>query len=282
MSDAPPPAAKPAPPPEDKSGENDPPTRKEQLQWRQGLDGLSPEDWWTKKKVGKGKKRSEWEAAAMGWPKKLYMKTPSAVQAVNQKYPIKKSVYDESGWNRFVNTLSKGWADFSKWAQKHLGPLKFLVNIITGFVPFGGVVKTTLEKVAGITDKVLGGKEARDLNLYDILFIYRNCIVALLVKLAIDYKVPVDTQAFKKLFHTTPEFKKYLNGSEGGEFLKTLIEAEISAEKVITGKDEAEVPQTRKEARAQSQQYIDELAKMKSPEGEPMLVGKQDFKKWLK
>ncbi|MDE6589981.1 MAG: hypothetical protein K2K53_06495 [Oscillospiraceae bacterium] len=252
--------------------------------WREALEGATEADWWTKGKPGKGRKRHEWEMASFRWPQKLYMKTPSAVQAVNQKFPIKKSIYDETGWDQFKNTLSKGWNDFRNWADKHLKPLSGLINLITGFVPLGGLIKTAIGEVTGAIDKVAGSNSGDKFNLYDFLLIYRNSIVALLFKLAIDYKVPVDTSAFKKLFHTTPEFKKYLQGAQGGEFAKTIVEAEQAAQKVITGNDQAKVPQTRKEAYNQTVQLVNQHKAQKGPDGFPMVTGEHasKLKNWLK
>ena len=255
-----------------------------QGRWREALDYASEADYWSKRKIGKGRKLHEWEVAANKWPARLYMKTPDAVQAVNKKFPIKKSIADESGWDQFKNTMSKGWNDFRNWADKHLGPLNELIKLITGFVPLGGLIKTAVDEVTGAIDKVAGTKTGDKFNLYDFLFIYRNSIVALLMKLAIDYKVPVDTAAFKKLFHTTPEFKKYLEGSSGGEFATAIVEAEKAAQKIITGNDAAAVPQTRKEAFKQTMELVDKHKAQKGPDGFPMVTGEHasKFKNWLK
>ena len=251
--------------------------------WQDVFEGNAPEERWTKKNK-KGRKLTDWEVASMKWPERLYFKhTPEAVREVNQKFPIKKSVYQETGWDQFKNTLSKGWSEFARWADKHLGPLKGLINLITPFVPFGPVIKGAIEKVVGTVDKALGGKgQVGDMNLYDVLFIYRNCIVALLFKLANDYKVPVDTAQFKKLFHTTPEFKQYLMGEKGGEFVETIVKAEAAAQKVITGNDAAEVPHTRKEAQEQASELIRKHESEKGPDGQPMVTGKKDMYKWLR
>lgn len=214
---------------------------------------------------------------------KLYQETPDKVQAVNKKYPIRKSVADESGFDRFKNTLSKGWNEFRMWMDQHMSWLKPIARAVSTFVPFGPVIEQTLEKAVNIGDSVadLKGAQKGKFSLYDIMFIYRNAIVALLFKLAIDNQVPVDTAEFKKLFHTLPEFKSYLNGKEGGEFVKTLTEAVGSAEKIVTDGDQSKVPQNRKQMQAQASDLIRKHENTKTPDGQPMVVGKKDMYKWL-
>lgn len=229
--------------------------------------------------MGKPKEPSEYDRRAKENVQVLMKRTPAPVQEVNKKFPIKKAIADESGWDRFKNSLGKGWDSFQKWGQKHLGPLKGIITMITDFLPMGSTIKNAINKVVGIGDKITGG--SKDYSLYDILFIYRNSIVALLFKLAIDYKMPVDTAEFKKLFHTTPEFKQYLEGAQGGEFYKTLVQAEEAAQKVITGNNEAKVPENRKEAQQQASQLIVQHEKTKTADGQPMVVGKKDMYKWL-
>lgn len=213
---------------------------------------------------------------------KLYQRTPAPVQEVNKKFPIRKSVAAESGWDRFKNSLGKGWSDFSSWMKKHMGWLGGIVNIITGFVPMGGLIKSAISSVGGLADKASGANFSKqNLSMYDILFMYRNAIVGLLFKLAIDYKVPVDTAEFKKLFHTTPEFKAYLTGSQSEEFTKAIFEAEKAAEKVITNGDDSKVPQTRKGMQQQTTALIRQHENQKTEDGQPMVVGKKDMYKWL-
>lgn len=214
---------------------------------------------------------------------KLYQETPSNVQQVNKKFPIKKAIADESGFDRFKNTLSKGWNQFRMWMDEHMSWLKPIARVVSNFVPFGPVIEQALEKAVDIGDKLsdLNGVKKGSFSLYDIMFIYRNAIVALLFKLAIDNQVPVDTAEFKKLFHTMPEFKSYLNGGQGGEFVKTITEAVGSAEKVITDNDPSKVPHNRKQVQAQASALIRKHEQSKTPEGQPMVVGKKDMYKWL-
>lgn len=214
---------------------------------------------------------------------KLYQETPSKVQDVNKKFPIRKSVADESGFDKFKNTLSKGWNEFRIWMDKHMSWLKPIARTVSSFIPFGSVIEGALEKAVNVGDSLtdLKGAQKGSFSLYDILFIYRNAIVALLFKLAIDNQVPVDTAEFKKLFHTLPEFKSYLNGNQGGEFVKTLTEAVGSAEKVVTGGDQSKVPQNRKQMQAQATELIRKHENSKTPDGQPMVVGKKDMYKWL-
>lgn len=211
---------------------------------------------------------------------KLYRETPQDVQVVNKKFPIKKSVADETGFDRFKNSLSKGWAEFRSWMEKHMSWLKPIAKTISGFVPFGPVIEGILEKAVDMGDNLAGLKG--NFSLYDIMFIYRNAIVALLFKLAIDNKVPVDTAEFKKLFHTMPEFKSYLNGNQGGEFVKTLTDAVGSAEKIITNNTQSKVPQNKKEMQEQASNLIRIHEKTKTEDGQPMVVGKKDMYKWLR
>ena len=208
---------------------------------------------------------------------------PSKVQDVNKKFPIRKSVADESGFDKFKNTLSKGWNEFRIWMDKHMSWLKPIARTVSSFIPFGSVIEGALEKAVNVGDSLtdLKGAQKGSFSLYDILFIYRNAIVALLFKLAIDNQVPVDTAEFKKLFHTLPEFKSYLNGNQGGEFVKTLTEAVGSAEKVVTGGDQSKVPQNRKQMQAQATELIRKHENSKTPDGQPMVVGKKDMYKWL-
>lgn len=219
----------------------------------------------------------------------LYKETPQAVQDVNKNFPIQKSIAQENGWDRFRNTLSKDWAQFSEWCKKHLSWMPGLINTISTFVPFGDAIKTAINaivKVSEKADQLTGtnnyGKKGGDFSLYDILFIYRNAIVALLFKLAIDYKVPVDTQEFKTLFHTTPEFKKYLTGSKGGDFAQALAKSAGAAEKIITNNDSSKVPQNRKQMQNQASELIRQHEHSKGPNGEEMVVGKKDMYKWLR
>lgn len=175
------------------------------------------------------------------------------MNALNKTYPIKKRISNETGWDRFVNSLSKGWHKFVKWfcetGWKIL--LSIAIDIIIGCIPgvgtlLGMVARTGADVMLDILDAAKSSAErahlqraieegkSRGLDEWDEMFMWRSMMIILILTIARDNSLIIDGEDLKSLFRSRPEFMEKIQNQE---FLKGLWAVQSQAVKDLVGED---------------------------------------------
>ena len=183
----------------------------------------------------------------------VYESTPGlTVRLVNSMYPSKR-ITQESGWDKFTNSVEKGFHYFAKWF-KDVGwklILQIGLECILAFVPGIGAMasmmisaggnalidmldtcKTSAERVA-LQRSVNEGK-SKGLDDYDEMFMWRSLIIILMVNIADVEGMTIDGNQLKALMATKDDFMRYMKDDE---FVKTMWSCESKMIELLAGED---------------------------------------------
>lgn len=221
------------------------------------------------------------------------------MNALNKTFPIKKRISDESGWDRFVNSVKKGWHYFVKWfcevGWKLL--LSIAVDIVIGCIPgvgplLGMVARTGADIMLDILDSAKSSAErahlqraieegkSRGLDEWDEMFMWRSVMIILMLTIARDNSLIIDGEDLKVLFRSRPDFMSRIQDQE---FLKSLWAVQGQAVKDLVGEDQdgnpdfERVPEDVGEARSAAMNLYYECVESGTVFG----YSGRDLKKWL-
>lgn len=183
----------------------------------------------------------------------IYETTPALpVRAMNSLYPSKR-ITQESGWDRFTNSVKKGWHYFVKWFKETGWRLLLQISIdcILAFVPGIGQMlsmvistgtsvlldflesaKTSAERVA--LQRAINEGKSRGLDAYDEMFMWRSVIIILMVTIADVEGLTIDGNQLKALMATRDDFMRYMKDDE---FVKDMWKSESKAIELLAGED---------------------------------------------
>lgn len=178
--------------------------------------------------------------------------------ALNKKYPIKKTIRDESGWDRFVNSFVKGWHYFAKWfietGWKLL--LSIAVDVILGCIPgvgplLGMVARTGADVLIEVMDhaktsaerahlqRAINEGKSRGLDEWEEMFMWRSIMIILILGVSQrEGFILEDGRQLKDLFRTRPEFMERI---QDPEFLKGLWSVQAMAAESLFGETNGEI-----------------------------------------
>ena len=196
-----------------------------------------------------------------GGMREVYTSTPLLpMNALNRQFPIRKRINDESGWDRFQNTMAKGWHKFVKWfcsvGWKIL--LQISVDVLLGCIPgvgtlLGMVARTGADVMLDILDhcktsaerahlqRAIEEGKSRGLDEWDEMFMWRSIMVVLILGVAQREGWILNGWQLGDVFRTRPEF---MDRIQNQEFLKGLWAVEAMATQELFGIDpnDDEVP----------------------------------------
>lgn len=178
--------------------------------------------------------------------------------AFNKKYPIKKTIRNESGWDRFVNSFVKGWHYFAKWfvetGWKLL--LSIAVDVLLGCIPgvgplLGMVARTGADVMIEVLDhaktsaerahlqRAINEGKSRGLDEWEEMFMWRSVMIILILGVAQrEGMILEDGRQLKDLFRTRPEFMERI---QDPEFLKGLWSVQSMAAESLFGETNGEI-----------------------------------------
>ena len=184
---------------------------------------------------------------------KAYESTPGlAVRVVNTVFPSKR-ISQESGWDRFTNSIEKGFHYFVKWMKEEGWRLLLEIGLqcILAFVPgigqmlgmvlsIGGsalidildTCKTSAERVA--LQRAINEGKSRGLDDYDEMFMWRALIIILMVTVADIEGLTIDGNQLKALMATKDDFMRHMKNDE---FVKTMWSCESKMIEMMAGED---------------------------------------------
>lgn len=183
----------------------------------------------------------------------IYESTPALpIRAMNALYPSKR-ITDESGWDRFVNSVVKGWHYFVKWF-KEVGwkiLIQISIDVLLAFIPGIGQilsmvittgtdilldildsVKTSAERVA--LQRAINEGKSRGLDEWDEMFMWRSLIIILMVTIADVEGLTIDGNQLQTLMATRDDFMRYMQNEE---FIKDMWKSEAKAVEMLCGVD---------------------------------------------
>lgn len=183
----------------------------------------------------------------------IYDSVPALpVRAMNTLYPGKRIV-QETGWNRFTNSVQKGWHYFVKWFKETGWKLlvQIGVEVILAFIPGIGQIlsmvistgvsvlldlldtcKTSAERVA--LQRAINEGKSRGLDEWDEMFMWRSLLVILMVSIADVEELTIDGNQLKALMLSRPVFMNYMQDEE---FVKDMWKSEAKAIEMLAGED---------------------------------------------
>ena len=183
----------------------------------------------------------------------IYESTPGLpVRALNALYPSKR-ITQESGWDRFVNSVQKGWHYFAKWFREVGWKLltQIALDCLIAFIPgigsmlgmllsegVGAVLdiidyaKTGAERVA--LQRAINEGKSRGIDNWDEMFMWRSLIIILMVSVADVEGLTIDGNQLKALMATRPDFMRYM---QDNEFVKDMWRCESKALELLCGED---------------------------------------------
>lgn len=183
----------------------------------------------------------------------IYNTVPALpVRAMNALYPGKRIV-QETGWDRFTNSIVKGWHYFVKWF-KETGWRMLLdigLEIILAFIPGIGAIlsmvistgagivldfletcKTSAERVA--LQRAINEGKSRGLDMWDEMFMWRSLLIILMVTIADAEELTIDGRQLQALMLSRPVFMEYM---QNDEFVKDMWKSEAKAMEMLAGED---------------------------------------------
>lgn len=183
----------------------------------------------------------------------IYNTVPALpVRAMNTLYPGKRIV-QETGWDRFVNSVKKGWHYFVKWFKESGWKLllQIAIDCLIGFIPGIGTMlgmlisegagvildlldaaKTSAERVA--LQRAINEGKSRGLDEWDEMFMWRSLIIILMVTIADVEGLTIDGNQLKALMLSRPVFMNYIKDDE---FIKDMWKSESKAIELLAGED---------------------------------------------
>lgn len=183
----------------------------------------------------------------------IYDSTPTLpVRAMNVLYPSIR-VAQETGWNKFQNSVAKGWHYFVKWFKETGWKLlvQIGVEVILAFIPGIGQIlstvismgtsilvdlldtcKTSAERVA--LQRAINEGKSRGLDEWDEMFMWRSLIIILMVAVADAEELTIDGNQLKILMATRPDFMNYM---QNDEFVRDMWKSEAKMMELLAGED---------------------------------------------
>ena len=183
----------------------------------------------------------------------IYDSTPALpVRAMNVLYPSIR-VAQETGWNKFQNSVAKGWHYFVKWLKETGWKLlvQIGVEVILAFIPGIGQIlstvismgtsilvdlldacKTSAERVA--LQRAINEGKSRGLDEWDEMFMWRSLIIILMVAIADAEELTIDGNQLKILMATRPDFMNYM---QNDEFVRDMWKSEAKMMELLAGED---------------------------------------------
>ena len=183
----------------------------------------------------------------------IYDSTPALpVRAMNVLYPSIR-VAQETGWNKFQNSVAKGWHYFVKWFKETGWKLlvQIGVEVILAFIPGIGQIlsmvistgvsvlldlldtcKTSAERVA--LQRAINEGKSRGLDEWDEMFMWRSLIIILMVAIADAEELTIDGNQLKILMATRPDFMNYM---QNDEFVRDMWKSEAKMMELLAGED---------------------------------------------
>lgn len=183
----------------------------------------------------------------------IYDSTPALpVRAMNVLYPSIR-VAQETGWNKFQNSVAKGWHYFVKWLKETGWKLlvQIGVEVILAFIPGIGQIlstvismgtsilvdlldtcKTSAERVA--LQRAINEGKSRGLDEWDEMFMWRSLIIILMVAVADAEELTIDGNQLKILMATRPDFMSYM---QNDEFVRDMWKSEAKMMELLAGED---------------------------------------------
>lgn len=183
----------------------------------------------------------------------IYDSTPALpVRAMNVLYPSIR-IAQETEWNKFQNSVAKGWHYFVKWFKETGWKLlvQIGVEVILAFIPGIGQIlstvismgtsilvdlldtcKTSAERVA--LQRAINEGKSRGLDEWDEMFMWRSLIIILMVAIADAEELTIDGNQLKILMATRPDFMKYL---QNDEFVRDMWKSEAKMMELLAGED---------------------------------------------
>lgn len=183
----------------------------------------------------------------------IYDSTPALpVRAMNVLYPSIR-VAQETGWNKFQNSVAKGWHYFVKWFKETGWKLlvQIGVEVILAFIPGIGQIlstvismgtsilvdlldtcKTSAERVA--LQRAINEGKSRGLDEWDEMFMWRSLIIILMVAVADAEELTIDGNQLKILMATRPDFMNYM---QNDEFVRDMWKSEAKMMELLAGED---------------------------------------------
>lgn len=180
------------------------------------------------------------------------------LRAFNTKYPIQKNVDQESGWDRFANSVRRGWYYFVKWF-KDTGwriLLELGASILIGCIPGIGFwlgmlldtgvsvvldilesAKTSAERVA--LQRAITEGRSRGLDPYEEMYMMRSIMVTLIVGVADMEGLTIDGRQMRRLMHSEREFVALVNDKQ---FLQDMWAVQAKVEEAVIGTDHNDEP----------------------------------------
>lgn len=202
------------------------------------------------------KKREEIRAKNEQYAKnflEIYDSTPALpVRAMNVLYPSIR-IAQETGWNKFQNSVAKGWHYFVKWLKETGWKLlvQIGVEVILAFIPGIGQIlstvismgtsilvdlldtcKTSAERVA--LQRAINEGKSRGLDEWDEMFMWRSLIIILMVAVADAEELTIDGNQLKILMATRPDFMNYM---QNDEFVRDMWKSEAKMMELLAGED---------------------------------------------
>lgn len=183
----------------------------------------------------------------------IYDSTPALpVRAMNVLYPSIR-IAQETGWNKFQNSVAKGWHYFVKWLKETGWKLlvQIGVEVILAFIPGIGQIlstvismgtsvlvdlldtcKTSAERVA--LQRAINEGKSRGLDEWDEMFMWRCLIIILMVAIADAEELTIDGNQLKILMATRPDFMNYM---QNDEFVRDMWKSEAKMMELLAGED---------------------------------------------
>lgn len=183
----------------------------------------------------------------------IYDSTPALpVRAMNVLYPSIR-VAQETDWNKFQNSVAKGWHYFVKWLKESGWKLlvQIGVEVILAFIPGIGQIlstvvstgtsilldlidtcKTSAERVA--LQRAINEGKSRGLDEWDEMFMWRSLIIILMVAVADAEELTIDGNQLKILMATRPDFMNYM---QNDEFVRDMWKSEAKMMELLAGED---------------------------------------------
>lgn len=169
--------------------------------------------------------------------------------------PGRKRVFNESGWDKFVNAVKEGWHKFVKWF-KSVGwkiLVEIGVSVILAFVPGIGTMlamavetgmsialdiidtaKTSAERVA--LQRAMNEGKSRGLDEYEEMYMWRSLMIIFITAMADAMDMTIDGRQLSILMRTDGDF---MNRVKDNEFVKNMWACQSKLVETMTGEDPA-------------------------------------------